>query len=158
MNVEDLMSQIRSAVDRELESCAKELLGRAKTLAPKGKDEIRKSDGKVVHTGGMLEQSGFAEARHISSDVRRFVVGFDTRRTDAGSQQKNFNYAIIQHERPTSHPQGTWKFLETPYKEQRTGYKTRISKAIGNNGLGKVTLSGGVTFTPKSGVKNSRNF
>lgn len=158
MNVDALMNQIRSAVDRELESCAKELLVKAKNLAPKGADEIRKREGVRVHEGGMLEQSGFTEARHISEDIRCYVVGFDTRRVDEGSKKKNFNYAIVQHEKPSSHANGQWKFLETPYKEQRVGYKIRLSKVIGDRGLGDVTLRGGYKLTTKNSGTTTKKF
>ena len=158
MNVDALMTQIRVAVDRELESCANDLLAKSKLLTPKGDDVVRKSDGSKTHNGGKLAEAGYIKVQHISEDIRRFVVVYDTRKTDSASAKSNFNYAIIQHEKPFPHKQGQWKFLETPFKESRTGYKKRLSAVIGK-GLGEVTLEGGFKFTTnKTGNTTTKVF
>lgn len=147
-NIDALINGIRAAVDAELKSCAEDLLEKAQGLAPVGDDVVRKKTGNVVHKGGTLADSGYVEERNEGPDVRVVVVGFDTRRETGG----NFNYAIIQHEKPMKHAKGQWKFLETPYKENKEEYQDRISQAIGNS-IGKANVSGGV-----NAGGNSRDF
>ena len=156
-DIEALMSRIRKSVDRELESCAKDLLSKALQKVPVGKGEVRKRTGETVQEGGTLYDSGFEEARHESPDVRVHVVVFDTRRVDEGSERQNFNYAIIRHEMPVKEADGEWKYLENPYKENKDVYEKRLQTAIGSN-LGKVELEGGFVATNKKGITSSRKF
>ena len=156
-DIEALMSRIRSAVDRELKVCAEDLLSKSRQIVPVGDDEVRKRTGVIVKEGGALYESGFVEERHESMDIRVVVVGYDTRRVDEGSRKKDFNYAILQHEKPMPHDDGEWKFLETPYKENKDRYEQKIGSAVGNN-LDRVTLNGGFELTTRKGAKMSRSF
>ena len=87
----------------------------------------------VAHSPGALRDSGRVETRG-AGNKKRFVVSFDTRRTDPYSMMHNFNYAIVQHNDVTfRHKHGESGFLVKALLELKQEYFVRLSSAIGRD-------------------------
>ena len=84
----------------------------------------------IKHSPGALRDSGRVESRG-SGNKKRFVVSFDTRRTDPYSMMKNFNYAVKQHnDTRMHHTHGESGYLLKAVLELKNKYFTNLSQVI----------------------------
>ena len=84
----------------------------------------------VDHSPGALRASGKVEEGGTKK-CPRWIVSFDTRRTDPYSMMHNFNYAIKQHnDTRLKHKVGESGFLVKALLETKSKYFTELSSAL----------------------------
>jgi hypothetical protein len=95
---------VQRAVDMAQRKAAERIMNKAQRLVPR--------------VTGYLANSRYIRPAQIGG-MRALEVGFAA------------NYALAVHEipRPRS-SNGVWKYLETPYLEELTGYERRIAKDV----------------------------
>lgn len=84
----------------------------------------------VDHSPGALRASGRVEEGGTKNNPR-WIVSFDTRRTDPYSMMHNFNYAIKQHnDTRLKHKVGESGFLVKALLETKSSYFAELSSAL----------------------------
>ena len=90
----------------------------------------RGSYSLIKHEPGALRLSGRVEEGGTEKR-KRWVVSFDTRRTDPYSMMKNFNYAVIQHnDVRMKHSVGEACYLTKALLEIKSRYFVDLSSAL----------------------------